>query len=69
MKTENDQQNHDLHDAIDLNDINPNSIPDKNIESNARFIQWSDGKFSLAIGDELFDVNYEDLPNSGVFLK
>jgi len=29
------------------------------MESNSRFLQWSDGSWSLAVGDELFDVQVE----------
>ena len=31
------------------------------IESNTKIIQWSDGTYSLAIGDEYFDLNIEKL--------
>jgi hypothetical protein len=30
-------------------------------ESNAKIVQWSDGTYSLAIGDEFFDMNIEAL--------
>ena len=52
-----------------MNDIDPNSVPQLAIESNARFVEWSDGTCQLIIGNEEFDVNWEDIPNSGVFMK
>ena len=39
------------------------------IESNAKFIEWDDGTFGFAVGDEIFEIREEDLPNSFVFLK
>ncbi|KAJ0013733.1 hypothetical protein Pint_21732 [Pistacia integerrima] len=33
------------------------------LESNARFIRWSDGSFQLQIGDEAFDVTKQDIQN------
>eukprot|EP00347_Sterkiella_histriomuscorum_P000899 403374095 len=35
----------------------------RRIESNAKFVQWSDGTYSLAIGDEFFEINMENLTN------
>jgi hypothetical protein len=32
-------------------------------------VQWNDGSYSLAIGDEYFDIRQEELGNSGIFLK
>ena len=31
------------------------------IESNARLIKWSDGSYQLAIGDKLYDVEFNKL--------
>ena len=62
---------HDTADQmIQLNDIDPQNFKDNcHVESNARLIEWSDGTFSFAIGDELFDVRQEDLHNSSIFVK
>ncbi|CDW86789.1 UNKNOWN [Stylonychia lemnae] len=35
----------------------------KKIESNAKIVQWSDGTYSLAIGNELFEMSIENLTN------
>ncbi len=34
-----------------------------NIESNAKIVKWSDGSYSLAIGDEFFEISVEALTN------
>ena len=39
------------------------------VESNAKLIEWSDGSYGLAVGDEIFEIREEDLPNCFVFLK
>ena len=52
-----------------VNDIDPTSISRQGIESNSRMVEWSDGSYSLIIGDEVFDIRQEDLPESGIFLK
>lgn len=55
---------------MEVNGMDPKSCPkDLNIESNARLVQWSDGKYSLVIGNEYFEVSEEDLQNSGIFLR
>lgn len=33
------------------------------VESNTKIVQWSDGSYSLAIGDEFFEINMENLTN------
>jgi len=33
------------------------------LESNARFVQWSDGSLQLLVGEEVFDINAADTPN------
>ena len=38
------------------------------MESNARFVQWSDGSLQLLIGDEAFDVTTEDMFKSNAYL-
>lgn len=52
-----------------VNDIDPSSITNQAIESNSRLIEWSDGSYSMVIGDEFFDIRQDDLPESGMFLK
>jgi RNA polymerase-associated protein LEO1 len=37
-------------------------------ESNARMVRWSNGTFSLLIGEELFDVNTSDISDRYHFL-
>ncbi|KAF9373109.1 Paf1 complex component, partial [Mortierella sp. AD011] len=37
-------------------------------ESNARFVRWSDGSLSLVLGDEMFQVNAQTLHNQHQFL-
>lgn len=37
-------------------------------ESNARFVRWSDGSLSLVLGDEVFQVNTKSLQNQHQFL-
>lgn len=39
------------------------------IESNSKVVQWSDGSYSLAIGDEYFDLNIEKLTTRQVFAQ
>ncbi|ORX42030.1 Leo1-domain-containing protein [Piromyces finnis] len=41
-------------------DKNNNYLPDQK-ESNARFIKWSDGSLSLLLGDEMFEVNLNEI--------
>ena len=46
-------------------DLTPESVEQNlQIESNTRLVEWSDGSFSLAIGDELYAISQEDLINS-----
>ena len=52
-----------------VNDLDPSGAPSLPIESNSRLVEWSDGTFSLVIGDEVFDIRHESLPDSGIFLK
>ncbi|KAI8602143.1 Leo1-like protein-domain-containing protein [Dissophora ornata] len=46
------------------------SIPakEREKESNARFVRWSDGSMSLVLGDEMFQVNAQTLHNQHQFL-
>ncbi|KAF9959077.1 Paf1 complex component [Modicella reniformis] len=46
------------------------SIPaiEREKESNARFVRWSDGSLSLVLGDEMFQVNVQSLQNQHQFL-
>jgi RNA polymerase-associated protein LEO1 len=37
------------------------------IESNTKIVKWSDGTYSLAIGDEFFDMNIENLSQRQLF--
>lgn len=37
-------------------------------ESNARFVRWSDGSLSLVLGEEMFQVNAQTLQNQHQFL-
>eukprot|EP01026_Neomeris_dumetosa_P028282 TRINITY_DN22902_c1_g1_i2.p1 TRINITY_DN22902_c1_g1~~TRINITY_DN22902_c1_g1_i2.p1 ORF type:complete len:425 (-),score=98.28 TRINITY_DN22902_c1_g1_i2:167-1441(-) len=37
-------------------------------ESNAKWIKWSDGSESLAIGDEVFDMQDQDISNQNMYL-
>ncbi|KAJ3268786.1 hypothetical protein HDV01_002300 [Terramyces sp. JEL0728] len=37
-------------------------------ESNARLVRWSDGSYSLLIGEELFDVGQTDIKDRNQFL-
>ena len=53
----------------EVNDVTKESVDKFGVESNARLVEWSDGTFSIAIGDELFEIRQEDLHNSSVFLK
>ena len=55
--------------AMIINDIEPSEAQHRPIESNARLVEWSDGSYALVIGDEVFDIRQEDLPESGIFLK
>lgn len=57
-----------LSTGMQVNDIDPASITAQPIESNARLVEWSDGSYGLMIGDEVFDIRQEDLPESGIFL-
>jgi RNA polymerase-associated protein LEO1 len=41
-------------------DKNNNYLPDQK-ESNARFIKWSDGSLSLLLGDEMYEVNLQEI--------
>ncbi|CAI2364808.1 unnamed protein product [Moneuplotes crassus] len=43
--------------------------PDKQIESNAKIVEWSDGTFSMMIGDEILDLNFSKTTNSHLYLK
>lgn len=43
-------------------------ISEREKESNARFVRWSDGSMSLALGDEMFQVNAQTLQNQHQFL-
>ena len=52
-----------------VNDLDHKGAAMQPIESNSRLVEWSDGSFSLVIGDEVFDIRYESLPDSGIFLK
>ncbi len=53
-----------------MSDINDESLKKKLfVESNAKLIEWSDGTFGMAIGDEIFEIREDVLQNSGVFLK
>lgn len=49
---------------------NDPSIPpvEREKESNARFVRWSDGSMSLVLGDEMFQVNAQHLTNQHQFL-
>lgn len=38
-------------------------------ESNARFVKWSDGSFSLHLGAEIFDVYKQPLQVIGYFIN
>lgn len=50
--------------------MNDDSIAQfSNIESNAKIIEWDDGSFSVAIGDEMFDVRKEEIHNSSIYIK
>ena len=46
------------------------SIPssEREKESNARFVRWSDGTMSLVLGEEMFQVNAQTLQNQHQFL-
>ena len=57
--------------GLSINDLEtkPGSSAQLPIESNTRLVEWSDGSFSLVIGDEVFDIRHESLPESGIFLK
>ena len=37
------------------------------VESNAKIVQWSDGTYSLAIGDEFFEISMESLTQRQCF--
>jgi Leo1-like protein len=39
------------------------------VESNAKIVKWSDGTYSLAIGEEFFDMNIESLSKRQCFAK
>ncbi|TNV78270.1 hypothetical protein FGO68_gene14112 [Halteria grandinella] len=39
------------------------------IETNTKIVQWSDGTYSLAIGDEYFDLNIEKLTTRQIFAQ
>ena len=43
-------------------------ISEREKESNARFVRWSDGSMSLVLGDEMFQVNAQTLQNQHQFL-
>jgi len=43
-------------------DVDPNKI-----ESNARFIKWSDGTFSLIVGGMVFDASGSDISNGYIY--
>lgn len=38
-------------------------------ETNTKIVQWSDGTYSLAIGDEYFDLNIEKLTTRQIFAQ
>ena len=45
-----------------MNDIDEKAIENKlYLESNARLIEWSDGSFGFAIGDEIFEIREDSL--------
>ena len=39
------------------------------IESNAKIVQWSDGSYSLTIGEEIFDIQAEELRKTNCFVE
>ncbi|CAI2380443.1 unnamed protein product [Moneuplotes crassus] len=43
--------------------------PSKQIETNTKVVEWSDGTFSLIVGDETFDLNFSKSSNCHVYLK
>ena len=43
--------------------------PDKQIESNSKVVEWSDGTYSLVVGDEYFDMNFNPSTDTHVYLK
>eukprot|EP00300_Choanocystis_sp_HF-7_P019419 c20332_g1_i5.p1 GENE.c20332_g1_i5~~c20332_g1_i5.p1 ORF type:complete len:282 (+),score=80.26 c20332_g1_i5:274-1119(+) len=38
-------------------------------ESNARFVEWSDGTFQLLVGKEAFDVTKKDIDNQFLYVR
>lgn len=42
---------------------------DKEIESNTRIIEWSDGSYQLAVGKQLFDIRFEKDESLKIFSK
>ena len=47
--------------GLKMNDISDESLREKIfIESNAKLIEWSDGTYGMAIGDEIFEIR-EDM--------
>ena len=44
----------------------PNGSPQR--QSNARFVQWSDGSWQLLVGDEVLDVKESDIRMDHSFL-
>lgn len=41
----------------------------QHIESNTRVVEWSDGTFSLVVGDEYFDMTFSKTNHTHVYLK
>ena len=55
---------------LEASDVDSSRVDmDSLIESNANLIEWSDGTYGFAIGDEIFEIRAEDLQYAFVFLK
>jgi hypothetical protein len=48
-------------------DLVTKSLVPPKIESNAKIVEWSDGTYSLAIGDEFFAISKEQLDKTYLF--
>ena len=56
-------------DTIIENELDAGKLFQQKIESNSKLIEWSDGTFGLAIGDEIFEIRNEEIGTSDVFIK
>lgn len=58
LNTTQDINLHHLDKKLEIDQSNHSKV-----ESNTKIVQWSDGSYSLAIGDEFFEINMENLTN------